>query len=574
MQNIKLQIKNKKFSITLLTIILLLGLVLRLWHLGLVPPSPDWDEAALGYDAYSIMHTGRDEFGTFLPAVLRSFDDYKPALYAYLMIPSVAVFGLTTFAVRFPSVVMGVVGIVAIYFLVLELFGDRKIEQNSAQNYAEILALVAAFIFAISPWSLQFSRTAFETNTGLTFNLLAGLFFLKGLKKPRFLFPSALFAGLNLAVYQSERIFTPLLILALVIIYREELFAVSKKYLIGGIIIGLLAVLPTVSFVITNPTSLSRAEGTSITSQVTQQITTAINRVKDDKDNHDLIGQVIDNRRLVYAKEIFAGYFVHFDPNWLFLEGDNPRHHAPGMGLLYLFDLPFLLLGIYYLLFSIFDRKTKYFVFSWLLLAPIPAAITYEVPHAVRTMNMLPMLLIFTAMGYVGAFMFMKKIPIEPKYKIGKNFVYTAVICLAIFNFIYYLNQYFIQQNYFNAIDWQYGYQQAIPQIEQLKGNYQKVVVTDRMPMDKSYMFFMFYLHYPPQQYQQLIAQGQNLLTNNHHFDNYEFRNFDWNTEKVKQNILYVGTVNDFPKNIKAKETVYYPDGTPAILLVDPKDNL
>src|SRR5271170_7064405 len=106
MQNLKLYFTNKKFSVSVLTLILVLGLALRLWQLGAVPPSPDWDEVALGYDAYSIMHTGRDEFGAFLPSVLRSFDDYKPALYAYLAIPTVAVFGLTTFAVRLPSVAM------------------------------------------------------------------------------------------------------------------------------------------------------------------------------------------------------------------------------------------------------------------------------------------------------------------------------------------------------------------------------------------------------------------------------------------------------------------------------------
>src|SRR6266404_9311757 len=89
-----------------LGIIVLLAVLLRLWQLGNVPPSPDWDEAALGYNAYSIMHTGRDEYGKFLPVVLRSFDDYKPALYAYLTIPAISVFGLDTFAVRLPSAVL------------------------------------------------------------------------------------------------------------------------------------------------------------------------------------------------------------------------------------------------------------------------------------------------------------------------------------------------------------------------------------------------------------------------------------------------------------------------------------
>lgn len=556
-----------KYKNTLLLIIVIVAFILRVWGLGSVPLSPDWDEVALGYDAYSIMHTGRDEFGVFLPAVLRSFDDYKPALYAYLAIPSIALFGLTTFAVRFPSVVLGVIGILTMYFLVNELFENYKNQQ--------ILSLVCSFIFAISPWSLQFSRTAFETNVGVTFNLLIGLFFLKSLKKPWWLLLAALFAGLNLAVYQSERVFTPLLVLALVIIYRKELFATSKKYLIGSILIGLVAALPTIAFLLSNPSSLGRVQGTSITSQSTQQVTNAIIRVKDDKDNHDIIGQLIDNRRVVYFKEIVGGYLIHFDPNWLFVEGDNPRHHAPEMGLLYFLDLPFLLIGTFLFFFRPFNKKSKYFIFSWLLLAPIPAAITYEVPHAVRTMNMFPMLLIFTALGYVGLFQFLKKYQVvSNKYKVFTYVCYSLFIILAIFNFTYYINQYFVQQNYFNAIDWQYGYAQAIPQIEQLRGDYQEIIVSDSTSMDKSYMFFLFYLHYPPQQYQKLVAQGQNLITDDHHFINYEFRPFDWNSEKIKQHILYVGTVNNFPKNIKAKRTIYYPDSSPAILLVDPKDNI
>src|SRR3989344_6642029 len=101
----------------ILFLIIVLAFLLRLWQLGNIPPSPDWDEVALGYDAYSIIQTGKDEFGKFLPVVLRSFDDYKPALYAYLIIPAIFLFGLTTFAVRFPSAVFGVISVVAVYYL-------------------------------------------------------------------------------------------------------------------------------------------------------------------------------------------------------------------------------------------------------------------------------------------------------------------------------------------------------------------------------------------------------------------------------------------------------------------------
>src|SRR5258705_13126314 len=109
MKSLKLLFKNKRFvSSILLVCIVLFSAVLRLYQLGAVPVSPDWDEAALGYNAYSILQTGKDEYGKSFPIILQSFADYKPALYMYLAIPTIALFGLDTFAVRLPSAIFGI----------------------------------------------------------------------------------------------------------------------------------------------------------------------------------------------------------------------------------------------------------------------------------------------------------------------------------------------------------------------------------------------------------------------------------------------------------------------------------
>jgi hypothetical protein len=189
-------------------------------------------------------------------------------------------------------------------------------------------------------------------------------------------------------------------------------------------------------------------------------------------------------------------------------------------------------------------------------------------------MNMLPMFLILIAIGYLECFLQLKKYQMaHVRYKMWINGIFALFCVIALFNFVYYLNQYFVQQNYFNAADWQYGYAQAVSDIERMQGQYQKIVVSDKVPLDESYMFFLFYLRYPPQQYQKLVAEGKNLSTNDHTFGKYDFRSFDWTTEKLKQNILYVGSVGDFPSNVVAKETIDYPDGSPVILIADPKDN-
>lgn len=540
--------------------IILIGIVilaagLRLWQLGNVPPSPDWDEVALGYDAYSIMHTGSDQFGKFLPVVLRSFDDYKPALYAYLSIPTALTFGLNVFAVRLPSAIFGIISVFAVFCLVQELFRNNR--------YKDHLALLSAFLLAISPWSLQFSRVAFEANVGDALNLLAALFFVKGVNGRRwYLFISAFFAGLCIYVYQSEKVFTPLFILLLAIIYWKKLFAIPKKYLFAIIVFGLIIVTPMLVYITTNRAALLRVTGTSIFSYQTQLLQNDIPKLQQDTINHDKLGLILDNRRFVFASTIISGYISHFDPNWLFITGDISRHHAPGMGLLYLFELPFILFGIYTLLFGDFDKKTKLVIFGWLLLAPVPASITTGVPHAVRTLNFLPTWQILSAIGILFAFVSFNK------YKRAKYIFYLIFATVFIFNFAYYLDQYFVQQNYYNSQDWQYGWQQAVSEVKTLQGNYKTIIISDNPPLDKSYMFFLFYLQYPPEKYQIVGKNSSGSFTSHHSFGKYTFRPIDWNKDAHLKNALIIGSPTEIPTGVGVIKTIYDLNGSPAIKIV------
>jgi len=540
---------NKKIFF-ILTIIILIASILRLWKLDGVPISPDWDEVSLGYNAYSILQTGKDEYGQFLPVVLRSYDDYKPALYAYFAIPPVAVFGLNVFAVRLPSAIFGILTVLATYFLVKELFKRNDV------------ALISSFLLAISPWHIQFSRIAFESNVGLAFNVFTILFFLKGLKKPWFLALSSFLAGVNIYIYQSEKVFTPLMILALAIIYRNKLFSLPRKYIFTSLIIGFFIILPMLNFTLSNKNSLERAKRVSIFSQNNKILESNSIKILEDTNSHDLLGLIIDNRRFSYAKEIISGYLSHFDLNWFFTRGDIARHHAVNMGLVYLFEFPFILIGIYSLLFGSFDKKTKLAIFAWFLIAPIPASITTGVPHAVRTLNFLPTFQIFISLGILS---FLSKIRYT-KYMLRFS-IYTLFSILAIYNVFYYLDQYFVQQNYFVAKEWQYGYADAVPTVKKIEGNYKKIVVSNQPPMDQSYMFFLFYLNYPPQTYQKDGQYSSGGFRENHTFGKFEFRPIEWNKEE-KSDTLFVGRPTDFPVDISLKKEVFYPDGNSAMKVI------
>lgn len=565
-------IKRHLFLI-LVSLVTALAFILRMYQLGSVPSSPNWDEVALGYNALSILETGRDEYGKFLPVVLRSYDDYKPALYTYLVIPSYIVFGLSAFSVRLPSAIFGTLAVLATYFLVIEIIGKSKLNVLSRQIDVRAVALVSAFLLSISPWHLQFSRVAFESNVGVAFNIFGALFFLKALKgRFWYLILSAVFFALNPSIYQSDKVFTPLLFFMLLIIFWREFWRIKKVYIVSSLLVGAAILLPMISFHLTDSQALARASGVSVISDQTNVLKQSAEKLQIDREKGDYLGLVLDNRRVEFVKLVVAGYLSHFDLNWLFINGDIARHHAPNMGLLYLFELPFLLIGIYQVVFGNLSRKTKLVILGWFLLAPVPAMITSGVPHAVRTLNFLPMFQVFVAFGLVYAFLFIERFRREGVLQSFSGvFIYFIFLGAVSFNITFYLNQYFVQQNYETSKDWLYGYENAVQIVNQHEGKFDKIIVSNQPPLDQSYMFFLFYNSYPPKKYQSESQDSSGGFRENHIFGKYEFRPLGDALGNASPNFLYVGRPSDFPAGIETLGRVNYLDGTPAIFIVSGK---
>lgn len=546
----------KKIILSLLLIVIV-AVAFRFYKLGEVPASPDWDEAALGYNAYSILKTGRDEYGTFLPLSIRSYDDYKPPLYVYLTVPSVALFGLSVWSTRFPSAVMGVLAVIGVFFLVRELFRNfRRVNQ---------LSLISSFLLAISPWHVQFSRIAFEANTGVTVNIWAITAFFVGLRKRIFLPISAALFAVGMYAYHSERVFLPLMLLLLIILYRKQLFIkINTRHVIMAGVIGMLVVLPLIP-VLFNKTALLRLRGTSSFTDQTNLLSRTITKLEQDQFNHDKIGELLDNRRIVWAQTVISGYLSHFSFRWLFLTGDNERHHAPDMGLLYMWELPFLLYGVYVLLKTKNKEPAAKLLVGWVLISPIAASVTTGLPHAVRTMVFLPTFQIFTALGIVSIlekYSYLKSTLARLGFIAG-GFV---VVCCIAFNIAYYLDMYFVHMNPEFSEYWQYGYKEAVDFTEKNKQKYEKVVVSNGL--EQSYMFFLFYTKYDPVKY---LANGGtksgSFEEGKNGFDKYEFRKIEWSKEKRDGSILYVGSPLDMPHGNVLNIT--FLNGKPAMELAD-----
>ena len=110
----KKETRNKLF----LVLIIILAFGLRFWRITNYP-ALNADEAALGYNAYSLLETGLDEHGNRWPIHFQSFNDYKPGLFVYLFLPFVKILGLNEWSLRIPNAFIGVISVYIIYLLVI-----------------------------------------------------------------------------------------------------------------------------------------------------------------------------------------------------------------------------------------------------------------------------------------------------------------------------------------------------------------------------------------------------------------------------------------------------------------------
>jgi len=218
MNNFLEKIKSFIAHQKVILLILLLASILRLGFLGQFPAGFNQDEASNGYDAYSILLTGKDRHGDFFPITLQGFSDrvdHRSPVYAYSAVPFVYLFGLNIFSTRLPVAVFGILTVLFLYVLVKELFHNKKI------------ALLAAGLLAISPWHIFMSRFAHEPSL-VPFYFVAGLYFwIKGTSgKSKYLSIGSVFFGLLLYNYPITRLFFPLFIVGYIVIFWEK---ISKR---------------------------------------------------------------------------------------------------------------------------------------------------------------------------------------------------------------------------------------------------------------------------------------------------------------------------------------------------------
>ncbi len=499
-----------------LPLILVLAFILRVIWLDKYPTGFTPDETSFGYDAYSILKTGSDQWGHKFPLVLESFGDFKSPLYVYLTIPSVAIFGLTKEAVRLPNAVLGTLAVWVTYLLARKLFNKK-------------VGLFSAMLLAISPWHIMLSRGAFEANL-TTFFLPFGLWLF--LEK-RYV-ASGLILGLNLFSYHSAKLVTPLVLAALIFYTHDNV----KKYWPAVAIFGIFLILTLYTFFLG---AGARVEERSITA--------GAGEAAFDERVHS--SGLIHNKYTVVMKRFFENYFTYLSPQFLFTQGPKEGTYGmiPGRGVLFWFTIPLLIVGI---------RKKPYFLLVWILLSPIPASLATGVGFSAnRVATMMPAIDILLAVGALAFFDWLSR------RKILLITYYLIIIgSLALF-----IEDYFIQSLYKIARDMLYGNLEAAQWVNQNVAIERKVIVSKSL--SEPHIYFAFTSGFDPSRYRE-ETRNWRYKTWVDQIPTYNLGRFTFtNIKDHKGNAILVGKPEEFPQNITPLKIIFYPDGKPSIYIVD-----
>lgn len=456
----------------LLFLIIILAFFLRIYKLGEIPANLNPDEMALGYNAYSILKSGADEHGQFLPLALQSFGDWKLPIYSYLTAISIAFFGLTEVAVRIPSAIAGVLGVFFIYGIALILFKKREI------------AFFASFFFALSPWSIYFSRAAYEVNVATTIFLggfLALLYYFQK-KRAEYLFLSFVLFGATMFTQHNYIVFTPLYVFTILVFFRKNIRYNRKWYTA----ISLFAVLIIISYM-----SIVAGGGKKVSNlNILNDRNIIYNRVEklrgDNSLKNNFLERIFHTKYSGGAYQFALNYLNSYSPNFLFDKGGEKLVHNIGdVGYFYVFDAFFVITGLAFLLWNR-EKESLLFLVPWLLIAPIPSAITREL-SGTRLFTIVPL---FVLIASYGAY---KMITIWKEGKL-KYVVYGILGLLFIGSVVYFLEYYFVHFNNQRIRFWRYGYREVV----KLTDKYPTYSVVMRGPENLPYIYFLFYKKYNP----------------------------------------------------------------------------
>jgi len=437
--------------------IVLLAAIVRLVALDRVPPGLTTDEACNGYDAYSLLLTGRDQHGNRWPLVMQSLNDYRMPLFIYSAIPFIGLFGLTPASVRMAAAFWGILTVPVVYWLGARMFGQRA-------------GLIAALFCALSAWHISFSRIGLE-GTLMVFSVTLAVALLWQWHtdhRDLWLILAGVVLGLSIYTYATAKLFVPGLVLLLAGFWIGDLKQHSRATLIAVGLLALLA-LPMLYLTLRYPVQM--------------------------QGRYDQIAIFRPGRSWAEALTKFAQLFAaHFSPDYLFVKGDaDVLQHPPLGGQLYWIQAPLLILGLLLARQAVY-RRAVLFCILWLLWAAIPSALTEPSvkgsPSAWRNLPAVVPFLVLSALGMIWVWN-----TTQLKAYLRAGVIGLLGIGLMV-NAAWFLYGYATTYPRQVAGRFNDGMEQIVKQVQVLESNYPIVVFSDYFSWP--YIYVLFFTRYDP----------------------------------------------------------------------------
>ncbi len=494
------------------------------------------DEIAHSYNAYSILKTGGDEHGAILPLRLKSFDDFKLPLYAYLTVPFIKIFGLNDLSTRIVANLAGISIVFVMFFL------TRLISKNRPTS------LVAAFLTAVSPALYLLSRQAHEGVLASLMILISLFFLVKDWEKPSFknLLLTDIFICLATFAYHTGRIFLIFVVcLQIYMLIKKRLAIKTKVFYLAIILMALgLPFLTDLNY------SANRVNNLFFTKNPGFQM-----RISEYLNEHPL--RLWHNKLVASVSELTNRYFSQISPQFLFINGDsNYRFGLPDLNLTTPIEYLMFFIGLYYLFRN--KQRHRYLLLGLFLVAPLNNAFTWQESSLNRSQMLFFPFFMIAAYGLCCLYQDLKK-------KGAAIFLVTVTVFLLLFFLVKSWDIYLFHYPKKAVVQraWQCGYKQMAEYVENNYGKYNRFVISQRL--GQPYIFLLYYLKYDPLRYQkqpkQLSLPDGYGFTQVEKFDKFDFR---FGFDKTYTKTAYIGypdQFNDWPidyaaiKKIKLKDS-------------------
>ncbi len=377
----------------LLSVILLLIIIFRVWNIGILPNGFGWDEMDNAYQAYSLLRTGKDLYGNPLPVLLHAFADHKSSLYIYMTTPFVKVMGMTATAARLPAAIFGIVALAMIIYICGKIWGIKW-------------GIVAGIIMGMSPWWFSYSRLSFEAVGMLALFLVGFAAWEKSSVTPKYLIWTGIFWGLSIWTYSTAKLFIPLFGLIALVLNYKRIINTNKRILITAAVITIIISMPPLwqSFfgkgntrfneisIFTDPTIKSEVNFALEEGQVSSGIPKEVGMTP------RLLDRLAHNKYQFQLNKLVTNYLTAFSSDFLFIKGDPNLRQSPGkdsVGQFLVVDALLIILGLTW-----FFQKENRLLLLWLIIAPLSSIVTRDGGnHATRLLFMLPVIVMISTAG-------------------------------------------------------------------------------------------------------------------------------------------------------------------------------